>query len=282
MTRCFTIHQTAMPFEPQASESPALIGPPQVGARERFNSIYSVVSSSPTYWNIHRDVYGAEYPEEAAPYSFVTRGDLQRIAAGVALPRRQTLVDVGCGQGGPGMWVARETGALLTGIDVSPVAVAQAATRAAAFGLGGRARFQIGEFAATGLPGSAFDAVMSVDVLWVAPDKPAALREIARILRPNSRFVFTTWDFGSSPPDEPQPTDHRPLLREAGFAVEAYEPDQTFEVHFPALLERYEAQRSALVKELGEERTERILGHYRRRLALFPGWQRILVVARLG
>jgi SAM-dependent methyltransferase len=126
----------------------------------------------------------------------------------------------------------------------------------------------------------AFHAAMSVDVPWLAPEKAAALREVARILRQHARFVFTTWDFASSPPDEPRPINHRALLREAGFVVEAYEPDPTFEVHFRALLERYEAQRPALREELGEERTERVLAHYRRRLALFPGWRRILVIAR--
>jgi ubiquinone/menaquinone biosynthesis C-methylase UbiE len=76
--------------------------------------------------------------------------------------------------------VARETGATLTGLDVSPVAMAQAAGRVAAFGLVGRARFQIGDLAATGLPEAAFDGAMSVDALWLARDKPAALREVAR------------------------------------------------------------------------------------------------------
>jgi ubiquinone/menaquinone biosynthesis C-methylase UbiE len=180
------------------------------------------------------------------------------------------------------MWVARATGALLTGVDISPVAVAQAADRAASFGLADRAQFQVGEFAATGLPGATFDAAMSVDVLWLAPDKSAALREVARILRPRGRFVFTSWDFATSPPDEPQPSDHRPLLRAAGFVVEAYALDTSFEARFRALLKAYEAERLALRSELGAERAERMIAHYQRRLGLFPGMQRILVVGRQG
>ncbi len=77
-----------------------------------------------------------------------------------------------------------------------------------------------------------------------------ALREVARILRPSARFVFTSWDFTFSSPEEPQLTDHRPLVREAGFVVEAYEVDPMFEVHFRALLERCEEQRTALMGEL--------------------------------
>jgi ubiquinone/menaquinone biosynthesis C-methylase UbiE len=38
------------------------------------------------------------------------------------------------------------------------------------------------------------DAAMSVDVLWMVPDRPAALREVARVLKPGARFVCTNWD----------------------------------------------------------------------------------------
>jgi ubiquinone/menaquinone biosynthesis C-methylase UbiE len=50
-------------------------------------------------------------------------------------------------------------------------------------GLGERVRFQVGDLTATGLPDASCDAVMSLDVLVFVPDKAAALREVARILR---------------------------------------------------------------------------------------------------
>ncbi|WP_354531947.1 class I SAM-dependent methyltransferase [Nakamurella sp. UYEF19] len=40
------------------------------------------------------------------------------------------LIDLGCGMGGPGQWIARESGAHLVGIDLSQAAV-EAATTAA-------------------------------------------------------------------------------------------------------------------------------------------------------
>jgi ubiquinone/menaquinone biosynthesis C-methylase UbiE len=271
-----------MSGESQASDAERGDGAPRIDARERYDGTYRALPDSPTYWRIHREVYGAEYPAEVAPLGFTTLTDLRRFAQALALRPGQALVDVGCGQGGPGLWVARETGATLTGVDVSPVAVEQAATRIAAFGLTGRARFQVGEFAATGLPDAAFDGAMSADVLWLAPDKPAALREVARILRPGGRFAFTSWDYPVSPPGEDQPQDHRPLLHDAGFALEAYEPDEAFEGYYRALLEGYQAHRAALEAELGEARAERGIAQQRRGVARFPGWRRIFVVARLG
>jgi SAM-dependent methyltransferase len=169
-----------MPSDRQASDTPRPGGPPPPNARARYDGTFRALPGSPTYWQIQRDVYGAAYPAEVAPLGFVTLGDLRRFARALALRPGQALVDLGCGQGGPGLWVAREAGVTLTGVDISPVAVAQAAARIATFGLAGRARFQVGEFAATGLPAAAFAGAMSVDVLWLAPDKPAALREVAR------------------------------------------------------------------------------------------------------
>ena len=43
----------------------------------------------------------------------------------------EMLADLACGAGGPGLWMARETGALLTGVDPSPAGLAAARDRAA-------------------------------------------------------------------------------------------------------------------------------------------------------
>lgn len=175
------------------------------------------------YHRIQRAVYGGEYPDEVTPYSFATRSELGRIARELGVASGRRIVDLGCGEGSAGLWVARETGASLIGVDVSSVAIARARARIPHFGCEGRADFAVEDFVATGLPAESLDGAMSIDVLWVVPDKAAALREVARILRPGARFVFATWDFAASPPGGPQVADHRPLLRDAGFATEAYE-----------------------------------------------------------
>lgn len=70
---------------------------------------------------------------------------------------------------------------------------------------------------------------MSEDAVQYAPDKTAAVREAARILRPGGRFVFTAFELepehvkglpviGEDPVD-----DYRPLLSAAGFNIETWE-----------------------------------------------------------
>ncbi len=252
----------------------------QPTAGERFDAIYSGGAHSPTLRRVQRDVFGDEYPAEVEPFSLVTMSDLRRIARDLCVGPGHRFVDLACGEGGPGLWVARATGASVTGVDASAVAVQRARARIAAFGLEGRAAFQVGDAAATGLPAHAFDGAMSIDALWAFPDKVAALREVGRLLRPGARFIFTTWDFGVSPPDEPQVADHRPLLHEAGFAVDAYEGTAHWEHYFRALLAGYEAARDDLAAEFGVTSADDLIAYHRRRGALLPHWQRILVVAR--
>lgn len=196
--------------------------------RQVFESTYSS-AASPTQERVWREVLGDEYPEGIDPYSFVSRSELQRFAAEVAVGPGDVLADVGCGRGGAGLWVSGATGADLVGIDIAESALVAARERAAAMGRT-NATFQRGEFEATGLGDGAVDAVMSIDALLFTPSKAAALVELRRILQPGGRLVLTSWDYHSQPAGRPpQVADHRPLAEAAGFDVVAY--DTTVDWH---------------------------------------------------
>lgn len=254
-----------------------------------FNALYASYAESPTLRASFREVYGADYPEEVTPLSYVTLTLLRRIAQAVSLGPGATLIDLGCGRGGPGLWVARETSASLVGIDLSSVAIEQASRRVKEFNVEGRAQFEVGDLTALRFANHTFDAAMSVDVLWMVPDKQAALREIARVLRPQARFAFTNWDRDLSPPGYPPPvSDHRPLLRDAGFLIETYEEIPEAEAKRRALYKRNIASREALIQEMGEEAVQALMAEARRSLGLEDGTdylahsRRIFVVARKG
>jgi cyclopropane fatty-acyl-phospholipid synthase-like methyltransferase len=179
---------------------------------------------------VWREVFGDEYPAGLDPYSFVTVSELNRFSAELRVAEGDRLADLGCGRGGAGLWVAGKTGAQLIGIDISETALQAARSRASAMGVEHLAEFREGSFERTGLGSAFLDGVMSVDALLFAPDKAAALTELRRILRPNGRLVFTSWDYGRQPEKRPpQVDDHRPHLRAAGFDVLAY--DETEDWH---------------------------------------------------
>jgi ubiquinone/menaquinone biosynthesis C-methylase UbiE len=218
-----------------------------------FDAAYTAVRQSPTYRRIWREVYAEDYPEEAEPFSAVTLTDLRRMARALALGPGQTFADLACGAGGPGLWVARETGASLVGVDLSSVAIGQAGERAEAWGLSERATFRVGEAAATGLDSASFAGVISIDAFWLFPDKPAAAAEVARILQPGGRFVFTTWECRITPPGWPaQLADHHDVLEQAGLVVETYEETPDWERRQRAVSEAALAARADLIAEMGD------------------------------
>jgi ubiquinone/menaquinone biosynthesis C-methylase UbiE len=262
-------------------EGPAYTGAGYASQRGAF------VDISPTRRRIRHEVYGDEYPEEVDPRSYLTWTELRRISRELGVGPGATLIDLGCGPGGPGLWVARETGAAVVGIDLEAVGVTHARERARSLGLAERARFEVADIVSTGLPDASLDAAMSVDVLWAVLDKLGALQEVARILKPGARFAFTSWDRDLSPPGYPPPlNDHRPLLEQAGFDVESYEIQPDAEAKRRVWYERVVAAESTLIEEVGEAGAERMLLEAKRTLGLTDGAdylahsRRILVVAR--
>ena len=177
---------------------------------------------SPIQARIWRAVLGDEYPEGLDPYSYTSRSELRRIANDLHVAHGDTLLDVGCGRGGAGLWVAMETGADLVGIDIAEAALDAARERATRLAV--VARFQRGEFEATGLESGSVDGVMSIDALLFTLDKTAAMRELRRVLRPGGRLCLTSWDYHSQPVGRPpQVPDHRPIAEAAGFEVVDYD-----------------------------------------------------------
>lgn len=204
--------------------------------------------------------WGDEYPAEVEPSSSCTWSVLGEMVRWLRLRPGGLLVDLGCGRGGTGLWLARAFSARLIGVDFSPVGIELARARAADFLPEGRAAFQVGSFEHTGLPDACADGAVSMDALPFTPDRDAALRELARILRPGARAVFTVVE---RLPGHPRYDPHGPTWRDrisrAGLEVE-YELERPEEpelwLRFYALWERHEAELRA---EIGDEATQQVL-----------------------
>jgi len=185
-----------------------------------FDEAFSAAAASSGIRRVW-EVAEPDLPPRIEPFSFVSAGLLRHVARALGLSPGQALVDLGCGRGGPGLWLAQQADVSLVGVDFSPVGVDQAAHRAALFGLAGRARFVVGDLAGTGLPRASADAAVSIDAFHFAADPAAAAAEARRILRPGRRLVLTNWQ-PKVPDDARLPRrarlDWPQVLRGAGFA----------------------------------------------------------------
>ncbi|HEY0639778.1 MAG TPA: class I SAM-dependent methyltransferase [Pseudonocardiaceae bacterium] len=180
-------------------------------------------------------------PPEVEPNSFVTPPLLARLARELGVGPGSVLVDLACGRGGPGLVLARDTGASLIGVDFSAVGVAQAGERSGIFVPPGRARFVVGDLAATGLPSSDADAVLCVDAVQFADDKAAAVAEAYRLLRPGGRYVQTNWQ-ATDPAADDVPRGFRglhfpSLLAGAGFVDVVVDDDPALAAPVTAVFE---------------------------------------------
>jgi SAM-dependent methyltransferase len=222
-----------------------------------YESFYAQWGRSPTLRRIWREhVTGEDFPEEFAHISFLPLSQLRSLTTGLALNEGDLLVDLACGAGGPGLWAAKQTGARLLGIDLSPTAARRAAERAGPLGMADRATFRQGSFDSTGLESDSADAVMSVDALQYVADKTAALAEVARVLRPGGRFAFVAFELdpervaGLPIWDDPVP-DYRPGLEAVGFEVLHYEQMPGWSEQVAAGFGTVIAEQEALEAELG-------------------------------
>lgn len=133
--------------------------------------------------------YRAEWLEgipEPSIESFAGTGNpfsVREIRAG------ERVVDVGCGAGIDSLIAAKMVGAAgrVIGVDMTPAMLAKARRSAAATRLS-NVEFLEGYAEALPIPDGWADVVISNGVLNLMPDKAAALKEMARVLKPDGRL----------------------------------------------------------------------------------------------
>lgn len=127
----------------------------------------------------------------------------RRLADGMDLRPGQSLLDVASGRGTSALMIASEYGVSAIGVDLSPANVALANGAAQAAGLSERVGFRVGDAEKLPVPDRSVDAVLCECALCTFPDKRAAAREFARVLRPGGRVGITdvTVDRSQLPPE---------------------------------------------------------------------------------
>jgi ubiquinone/menaquinone biosynthesis C-methylase UbiE len=209
-------------------------------------------------WRLAREAYGADYPEELQPWGMTTWWALGRFVSGLRVGAGQHLLDLACGRGGVGLWLARATGAQLTGVDWSPAAVREATARAPEFVPAQRASFVIGDLAATGLESGSVHAAVCADAVFFAGDRVAVFAEMARVLRPGARFVFTADE--SEDPERPAAVpDWAPIVEAGGLIVESREEIPHWREDMRRMYDIWLASIDEVRRTLGDESAEDLI-----------------------
>lgn len=100
-------------------------------------------------------------------------------------------LDAGCGTGAlTAELLARDETASVVGVDLAEAYVDSARAQIQ----DARVEFEIGDVTALQHEDASFDQVFTNLVLQFVPDTDAALRELARVLKPGGRIAATVWD----------------------------------------------------------------------------------------
>ncbi|MGQ0618919.1 MAG: class I SAM-dependent methyltransferase [Panacagrimonas sp.] len=129
-------------------------------------------------------------------------GEYDRIADGLTISTDQTLraakirpgervLDLATGTGITAI-AARERGARVTGVDLTPELLAVAQKKAEDEGFND-IDFREGDAEALPFADASFDVVLSTCGHMFAPDQPRVAAELARVTRPGGRVVFLAW-----------------------------------------------------------------------------------------
>lgn len=154
---------------------------------------------------IYRSVWDADGSVHWGVFDAVSDRDRsirdQFLAAGIRLnelmveygkiDEHSKVLDIGCGNGNAAVWLTRNSGAHVTGIDLSGVRVANAVESLSKVPeLAGKLAFE--KASATELPfdEATFTHVWSQATIYHVPDKVTVLQEAYRVLRPGGVMIF--------------------------------------------------------------------------------------------
>src|SRR5262245_7301767 len=130
--------------------------------------------------------------------------EVREIVVGIDL-RGKSLLDIGCGLGGPSIVLAGELGvARIVAIDVEPSLLQQATEYANHAGLATKIEFRLVDPGPLPFASGTFDVVFSKDALIHIADKQATYREILRVLRPGGVFLASDWLGGENTNTAPE------------------------------------------------------------------------------
>jgi SAM-dependent methyltransferase len=157
------------------------------GDREWYDSVYGGFADE-----LSAAIRAEAFGEEIGQNSWLTADEHRSFFRRLGLDSSTDVLEVASGSGGPALFMVRETGCRVTGVDLHDDGVATANAAAATAGLAERAHFRRVD-ARAGLPfeDNSFDALLCIDSINHMYEREPVLRDWQRVLRPGGRLLFT-------------------------------------------------------------------------------------------
>lgn len=112
------------------------------------------------------------------------------------------VLDVGCGVGIAPVFMAKQFGCHVTGVDITPLMIERSEDRAAREGVGHLTEFRVADMHDLPFEDDEFDSAIAESVLTFSHDKVAAVNELARVVKPGGVVAFTEAIWVQPPPPD--------------------------------------------------------------------------------
>lgn len=155
------------------------------------NNYYNLVTDFYEYgWgsSFHFSTY---YPGE--PFSQATARHEHYLASKIGITEDMTVLDVGCGVGGPSREIQRFTGCRVIGLNNNDYQIERANRYAVERNLADKLTYVKGDFMDLNFPENSFDAVYAIEATVHAPQLEGVYEQIYKVLKPGGKFGVYEW-----------------------------------------------------------------------------------------
>jgi SAM-dependent methyltransferase len=161
--------------------------PRMTSSVDLYGTAYSNFAAS-AIEEVRRETYGEDFGQS----SWVTGDEYRRFMRMLELRSGQHVLDVGCGSGGPALFLARETGCRVTGVDINEAGIRAAELSARKSGVQESVSFRLADVCEPlNIGDRTFDALVCLDVLCHLRDRRRVFQDWHRLLKTGGRLVVT-------------------------------------------------------------------------------------------
>jgi len=252
-----------------------------------------VAATTEAYYDSHEadsfyaDIWGGEdihigiYQLEEEDVAKASARAVETMAAHLdGLGRKHHVIDLGAGYGGAARHLVQRYGCRVDCLNLSEVQNERNRKLNTMAGLTGKVRVVHASFEEIPGPDAAYDAAWSQDAILHSGARAQVLAEVARVLKPRGRFVFSDpMQADDCPPGVLQPvldrihldslaspSFYRGALEKLGFQEIAFaEMTSQLRSHYARVRAELEAQREEMTRRCGRDYVERMLeglGHW--------------------
>jgi sarcosine/dimethylglycine N-methyltransferase len=240
-------------------------------AREYYNSddadnFYAII------WG-GEDIHVGLYDTPSEPIVEASHRTVRHMADKLDLKPDDAVLDIGSGYGGAARYLASTFGCSVTALNLSEKENERARTYNKERGLDDKVTVIDGSFEHIPAEGNQFDVVWSQDAILHSGERKKVLQEVARVLKPGGRFIFTDPMQADNCPEgvlEPilnrihlsslgSPGFYRETLKQLGFKeVDFEERTDQLTMHYSRVLQETEKHQARLADIVSTDYVERM------------------------